>query len=350
MNPYSEKSKIAFWSNSVARADDEAIFSQIYQKKFHISPEDKICSAGSCFAQHISRKLKENGFNFIDYEPAPWGLFSIADQAKFGYGLYSARFGNIYSVRSLLQLAEEAYGEWVPNEPAWKLNNKFTDPFRPNIEPNGYDSELSLLEDRKYHLARVRLMLESFDIFIFTLGLTEAWMSLDEHDCYAIAPGVIGGEYDPTKYKLKNFSVAEVVEDFEKFIELINQKRPEAKSAKFILTVSPVPLTATATNNHVITATTYSKAVLRAAAGELSSRYENIDYFPSFELISSPWMEARHYETNKRGVRSLSVDRVMKTFFDQHINKGEEKKHPKQGESLATEVCEDFLLDAFSKT
>ena len=37
-------------------------------------------------------------------------------QAPHGYGIYSARFGNIYTARQLLQLIQRAYGEFVPVE------------------------------------------------------------------------------------------------------------------------------------------------------------------------------------------------------------------------------------------
>ena len=45
---------------------------------------------------------------------------------------------------------------------------------------------------------------------------------------------------------------------------------------KCIISVSPVPLIATATNQHALVANTYSKSVLRAAAGELCSIYDAI--------------------------------------------------------------------------
>src|SRR4051794_3907257 len=31
---------------------------------FKLSPRDKVATAGSCFAQHIARRLKNDGFNY----------------------------------------------------------------------------------------------------------------------------------------------------------------------------------------------------------------------------------------------------------------------------------------------
>lgn len=33
---------------------------------------------------------------------------------RFGYGLYSARYGNIYTARQLVQTFREAYGRFQP--------------------------------------------------------------------------------------------------------------------------------------------------------------------------------------------------------------------------------------------
>ena len=89
---------------------------------------------------------------------------------------------------------------------------------------------------------------------------------------------------------------------------------------RFILTVSPVPLTATASGNHVLPATTYSKSVLRAVAGHLAEHRKGVDYFPSFEIITNQAARGTFFEPNLRSVRNDGVDVVMKTFFANHKN------------------------------
>jgi hypothetical protein len=84
---------------------------------------------------------------------------------------------------------------------------------------------------------------------------------------------------------------------------------------RFLLTVSPVPLTATAGGQHVITATTQSKSVLRAVAGEMAATHDFVDYFPSYEIITSPVFGGRFYAPNRRSVEPAGVDHVMRCFF-----------------------------------
>ena len=108
ISPYDRLSSDRFWKKGV---EEKTIFDiNLYNKKFDLLVGDKIATAGSCFAQHISRRLKTFGYHTIDLEKAPIGLPS-ALHSKYGYGLYSARFGNIYTPRQLLQLAEEAISE-----------------------------------------------------------------------------------------------------------------------------------------------------------------------------------------------------------------------------------------------
>ena len=83
-----------------------------------------------------------------------------------------------------------------------------------------------------------------------------------------------------------------------------------------------MPLTATASGRHVLTATTYSKSVLRAVAGEAADRHEFVDYFPSFEIITSPVFGGAFFEANRRTVAPAGVEFVMSTFFREFCHDG----------------------------
>jgi hypothetical protein len=153
------------------------------------------------------------------------------------------------------------------------------------------------------------------DVFIFTLGLTEAWVDKRTNRVFPTAPGTIAGDFDPSIYEFKNFTYDEIHADFVEFLDLIRARNPDVR---VILTVSPVPLTATATDNHVLVATTYSKSVLRAVAGSIAQSYPDVDYFPSYEMIASPWSKGFFYEGNMRAVNAGGVAAVMRVFFKQH--------------------------------
>ena len=96
------------------------------------------------------------------------------------------------------------------------------------------------------------------------------------------------------------------------FHEILRSLNP---AARMLLTVSPVPLIATASPEHVLVATTYSKCVLRAAAGSLAERLPDCHYFPSFEIIASHPSRAMFFDPDLRTVSDRGVDFVMEHFF-----------------------------------
>jgi len=287
---------------------------EVYQRRFPIAPEDRIATAGSCFAQHISRYLRRNGYRVLDLEPAPTEVPAATAQ-QYGYGVYSARFGNIYYVRQLLQLAREALEGHRPAEPVWEREGRYFDSQRPAVEPRGLDSPELVLEHRRRHLEAVRTMLTTADVLVFTLGLTEGWEHSATGTVFPAAPGTIAGDYDPDAYAFHNFSVAEVYADFVAFRDLVHRHNP---TLRFLLTVSPVPLAATASDANVLVATTYSKSVLRAAAGQLYAEFEDVDYFPSYEIITAGPGAGRFFGPGLRDVTPEGVETVMGYFFSEH--------------------------------
>ncbi|WP_370205029.1 GSCFA domain-containing protein [Pararhodobacter marinus] len=274
----------------------------------------RIATAGSCFAQHIGRNLREKGFAYLDAEPAP-AQVSPALASEYGYGMYSARYGNIYTARQLLQLLQRANGSFRPTEDYWIKGDGVVDPFRPTIEPEPFGSVEELRAVRAGHLDCVAGLLRDADVFVFTLGLTEAWLSKTDGACYPLCPGTVAGVFDETVHAFRNLDYTEVRADMEAFIAGVRDINPKMR---FLLTVSPVPLAATATDTQVAVATAYSKSVLRAVAGDLVVAHEFIDYFPSFEIITSPFMRGYFFQPDGREILPRGVEHVMSVFFEQH--------------------------------
>jgi hypothetical protein len=279
---------------------------------FKISGRDRVATAGSCFAQHIAQTLVRRGFRYLVTERSPSG-----DDVGGGYGVFPARFGNIYTGRQLLQLFRRAYGIFQPSDTAWqRADGRYIDPFRPRIAEQGFASPEALGADRETHLAAVREMFETADIFIFTLGLTEAWVARHDSSVFPLAPGVVASSPNPADYTFHNFTVAEIEADMLAFIDGLRKVNPDVR---IILTVSPVALMATYEDRHVLVSTTYSKAVLRVVAETLSKARQNVAYFPSYEIITGPHAGRAMYEDDLREVRPESVEHVMSLFAKHYL-------------------------------
>lgn len=314
--PYRGLPEQAYWKRSVADPAPEDV-DPVQDLGFRLTPEDAIATAGSCFAQHIARYLQASGCRYYVAEQAPY-LLDPQTASAFQYGTFSARFGNLYTTRQLWQLFQRAYGQFTPADEYWQQADRFIDPYRPGVEPQGFRSLEELRRDRAHHLACVRRMFEQAACFIFTLGLTESWENVRDGAVYPVCPGCGQGEFDASAHRFINFSVADVCADLEAFIAALRRVNP---GIKIILTVSPVPLIATMSGRHVLAATTYSKSVLRVAAEHVSSRFEQVGYFPSYEIITSAASRGRYYADDLRSVTEEGVSHVMGCFF-RHVMTG----------------------------
>jgi hypothetical protein len=341
MNPYQKLPSSSFWKKTVQNSNLDGI----YRKKFDISYADKIGTAGSCFAQEISKGLLENGYQLFDVEPFHFDV-PREISSRFGYGIYSARYSNIYTSASLLQLLKESLGllDLSPYSVWATKNQKFCDAFRPTIEPDNFATIEEVLVHRKFHLSRVRKLFSELDVFIFTMGLTEQWCDFN-NIFYPLCPGVSGGIFDSKIYKFINLSYTDIYGEMREFIEILKSIN---KNCKILLTVSPVPLVATASGQHVLSATIYSKSILRTVAGKLYEEFEFVDYFPSYEIAINPWLQNDYWEDNMRGVKRELVNKILTQFFDQHPP----SPIPNTSSNIAPQEytppkCEEILLNKF---
>jgi hypothetical protein len=185
------------------------------------------------------------------------------------------------------------------------------DPFRPRIQAGGFDNVEALEADRIRHLAAVRRMFETCDVLVFTFGLTEHWAAEADGAVFPLAPGVASPEPPEGPYRFGNFSVAEVVRDFETFLDRF---RPVNRKAHILLTVSPVSLVATHEDRHVLVSTVASKSILRAAVEEVCRAHPGIGYFPSYEIVTGPQAGGRFFGPDLRQVTPAGVAHVQAIF------------------------------------
>lgn len=316
-SPYADLPDHRFWRRAVERVDSGEL-DPVVSTGFTIERTTRVATAGSCFAQHIARRLKSESFNYVVVD-AVKDMPSEESQRR-GYGMYSARYGNVYTVRQLVQLFDRAHGDFAPKDRAWsRPDGRFVDPFRPQIEPAGFASPAQVEAATRSHLADVKRLFTSLDVFVFTLGLTEAWRRREDGAVFPLAPGVVAGTFDPEEHEFVNFSADEVLADLHAFIRRLRGVNP---SARVILTVSPVPLIATYEGRHVLVSTAHSKAVLRAAAGEVAARVSRVDYFPSYEIITSAASRGGYFEPDLRSVTDEGVAHVMRVFLRHYASVG----------------------------
>lgn len=343
-HPYSDLPSRAFWRPAVARTPADAP-EAIHTPKVPLGQADAIATAGSCFAQHLGHSLRRAGLTVLDAEPGPRGL-SVELLQRHGFGLYSGRYGNIYTTRQMVQLLDEiASGQPDPAH-VWRRGDRFHDALRPGLDPAGLDSPEEVLAIRRRHLQLLAPMLRRADLFVFTLGLTETWRCRVTGRVFPTCPGVIAGEYDAARHEFVNFAYPDVVEDLTRMRAALHGFN---QAMRLLLTVSPVPLAATASGGHVLPATQYSKATLRAAAGDFAAAHEDVDYFPSYEIVTSPAARGRFFAEDLRQVTPEGVAAVMRTFLAAHGLSGRDGAPQQVAADTDDLICEEALLEAFGR-
>ena len=354
-SPYENLPARAFWRSTAGRTDAAAL-AQLYSPKVELSRQTPLMTVGSCFARHVHHALTRDGWNVLQGEDMTTHLPEKLCH-RHGYNLFSARYGNIYTARQFRQLVGHALAAGAAPSPVWQRDGRYFDALRPTVDPEGLDHPDDVRQARLDHLGAVRGVLEAAHSIILTLGLTECWIDRATGLALPTAPGHIAGQHDPAEVAFHNFTMAEVLDDLRATRDML---RAAGITARFVLTVSPVPLVATASGYHVGPATSYSKAVLRAACGELQAGDPDFDYFPSYEIVSTPIAGGPYFGKDGRQPTPQGVDTALVAFALAH---GMEAAPP---EAAAADIpaprpaspllpdsaeaqCEEILLEAFHK-
>ena len=308
-HPYRQQPARAFWNRSVTKTSWYNVEFAAATPRF-LGPGTRIGTAGSCFASNLMRWLPSLGLTPFFTESPP-SYFSVEEIRAHAYQEFSARYGNMYSVRQFRQLIEQALGLRPIIEEFVEVDSAVFDLLRPHVRPGGFQSIAEARADRQYHLACVERLLRECESFVFTLGLTEAWVNAESGTVYPVCPGTAVGRFDSAAHKPVNFDYPAILEDMEAVIAMVARVNP---SMRWIITVSPVHLVATHTDESVIVASTYSKSVLRAVCGQLAQSHDHLWYFPSYEIISATPSFGQYLESNLRDASERGIAHVMKEF------------------------------------
>jgi hypothetical protein len=110
--------------------------------------------------------------------------------------------------------------------------------------------------------------LAAADVVILTLGLTECWRARSTGLFAALGPETDEDESFP----LVEFHASGFAENLQNLLATVKAIWAAYPKKKIVLTVSPVPLGRTWTNEDVVRANAQSKATLRTVAGETCRR------------------------------------------------------------------------------
>ena len=248
-----------------------------FEPSFHISRQSSVFTIGSCFAREIEGYLLRQGV------AVPTSRFTAPPEEAPGY---ANRILNQYNPGTMLQCIDFA------GQPAVDCGL---------YEVGDGQVQDCLLATGGRPVSRARAMerraqintlyaegLQASDTVVITLGLIEAW--------YDRETGLFLNELPPPK-KLKaqksRFEFKRMnVHDVEKIVAEMIEKLSNDRRRNIILTVSPVPLQTTFSGGDAVVANAYSKSILRVVVETMSKQFPNVDYFPSYEIVTTAGLRA----------------------------------------------------------
>src|SRR6185437_9707763 len=132
-NPYETLSPEHFWKSGVSqRAGEE--YEGLWKPRFAFDAATRFATAGSCFAQHIGKWLRENGYQWLDPMTSPASGNAASGE---GAGLFSIPVDNIYTAAMLKQWAFWALDLAPPPEEIFDDETGFYDPFVSQMAQHG---------------------------------------------------------------------------------------------------------------------------------------------------------------------------------------------------------------------
>jgi len=251
-----------------------------------ITRANYITPFGSCFAQHVAKYLLAQGYDVFGHDIRPDDAYVI----RCGEGMVNSAV--------VAQQFQWAYGEIEFDETLW------------------HDREgnpATYLEDVRL---RTREIFDRTDVFIITLGLSEVWYSTETGSVFWRSIPL--ADFDPRRHGFKVMTVAENRANLDTIHRIVRSRRPQSS---IIVTLSPIPLTATFRPVSCITANSVSKASLRVAIDEFiraNGSDSLLFYFPSFE-IAKDFCRVDPYEDDLRHIKPATIALIMDAFHRNYL-------------------------------
>lgn len=292
------------WLQSLDRFDEDVVPIE-FQPKFSLDAGDTFFCIGSCFARNIEEKLIYAGIDVLSKRiKCPQAEYPLRPNGSV----------NKFTTHS------------IRNELAWQVDRPLIDETLFEQRADGwYDLQLSpgvrpvsldrAIERRRYLIDEYFDRIRMASVVIITLGLNEVWFDELSGRFLNAAPSIYAIRRTPGRYRLRTTDVAQNVRELEAIAELIFQLNSRAK---ILVTVSPVPMGESFSGRDVVVANTASKATLRAAAEVICAAHPQIDYYPSFEMISAS-VRTRVYEIDNMHVTEEAVSVVIRRFLRSYL-------------------------------
>ncbi len=247
---------------------------KIESLKQKIGHNDSILSLGSCFADNIASRLAAAKFQIT---ASPSGVLFNPESIASAIERYS---------RAAAPTAEELR----EGDEGW-----YSFDFHSSLSHSEREVALAQMQQAVEQGAEA---LAKAKVVIVTFGT--AWVYRLKENGRVVANC---HKQHQSLFSREMLSIEEIVERYAPLMEGV------LAGKKVIMTVSPI--------RHLsdgLEANSLSKAILRVAIDKLAERYDNVHYFPSFELLNDDLRDYRFYADDMTHPSAVAIDYIWERF------------------------------------
>ena len=250
---------------------------------FEISHSDKIISIGSCFSENIGQKLADLKFD-ISINP---------------YGILFNPISIFNSINEIIEQKEYTENDLIKNQENWFSFNHHSS-FSSLDKKEVLNKINNSINDSYNQIKSSKVLFITFGTsWVYHLNETKKVVA----NCYKL----------PANLFIKELlSVSEIVSEFEVIIAKIKAINP---TIQIINTISPV--------RHWkdgVTENQQSKATLFLALKEITEKYTNCHYFPSYEIMMDDLRDYRFYEKDMLHPSPIAIDYIWNKLENSIFN------------------------------
>jgi tetratricopeptide (TPR) repeat protein len=252
----------------------------IVKPRFPIALTDVVFTIGSCFARNIEEYLARMGMTVptLDFAVPPT---EIAGRPSAILNKYTPP-----SVCQEVERAARVIRAASEEERTAILSETLLDVGDGKV----IDMELVGLGTvtRERGLQRRREIQELYEraftseVVTITFGLIEAWYDNETGRYIQETPPPALVKRFPDRFSFVMLGLDACLEQARRTIDVLNGL---GDPKKIIITTSPVPLARTFSGMDILIANTFAKSCLRTMCQMLWQAYDNVDYFPSYEMV-----------------------------------------------------------------
>jgi len=305
------------------------------QPGFTFTNKDKIFTIGSCFVREIEKYLYQLGFIIPALTvkiPADERISKTANDILNKFSVHSMENELRWAFSGIGMNDEDFY--LMAGEGKWHDAQMVH-----NLTP----ASLQRVIERRQIVTELMRQVPECRVIVITLGLAEAWFDTKTGLYLNGMPPQAAIRRERDRFRLDVLAYDEIVASLERIHDILQENgHPDFK---MLITVSPVPFKASFAGKDALIANTYSKSVQRAAAEAFAAHHANVDYFPSYEIVTLTDRKVA-YELDNIHVTQPTVVHIMDTVVSAYVTGFE----PKTIKSQVVDIAKSRTAPSNRKT